>query len=184
MPRRVRAFCQFGVRHSIEVEDQVTAYLEYPNGATGVFIASTCEAPGTNRLEIVGERGKVVAEDSRVTFSRNEVPMTEFSRSAVDGFAAPPVSKVDLDVQGTGGQHAEIIQNFVDAIVSGAPLIARAEEGIRSLELANAMLYSTLVDKTVELPLDSLVFERALKGLIAGSKGRTQGRRDPATERG
>ena len=63
MPARVRGFCQLGRFHHIEVEDNVTAYLEYANGATGTFVSSTGEAPGTNRFEIVGTRGKVVLEN-------------------------------------------------------------------------------------------------------------------------
>ena len=90
MPVRVRAFCGFGRYHDIEVEDDVTAYLEFKNGATGVFITSTGEAPGTNRLEIAAERGKLVYENDRLTFTRNEVEMTKFSRASKSGFAAPP----------------------------------------------------------------------------------------------
>ena len=41
MPSRIRGFCQFGRFHNIEVEDNVTAYLEWRNGATGAFISST-----------------------------------------------------------------------------------------------------------------------------------------------
>ena len=89
MPARVRGFCQLGRFHHIEVEDNVSAYLEYPNGATGTFVSSTGEAPGTNRFEIVGTRGKVVLERDRLSFTRNEADMIEFSRSAKLGFAKP-----------------------------------------------------------------------------------------------
>ena len=73
MPARVRGFCQLGRYHNIEVEDNVTAYLEYSNGAAGVFITSTGEAPGTNRFEIAGTRGRVVLEKDKLSFIRNEV---------------------------------------------------------------------------------------------------------------
>ena len=170
MPSKIRAFCGFGVRHDIEVEDQVTAYMEYPNGATGVFITSTGEAPGTNRLEITGERGKIVVEDSQLKFIRNEVPMTEFSRAATDGFAQPAVWNIEIPSLGECGAHENITQNFVDAILNGTPLIAPGEEGIKSVELANAMLYSTLINDTVDMPLDAEAYEVALQKLIDNSK--------------
>lgn len=170
MPNRVRAFCSFGKYHGIEVEDEVTAYLEYPNGATGVFITTTGEAPGTNRLEIAGDRGKVVVENGNVTFVRNEVPSDTFLKTSKESFATPPTWNIEIPVSGSGGQHLEITQNFVDAIVDGKPLIAPAVEGIHSVELGNAMILSSLTGKTVDIPLDGAVFERALKKLVAGSK--------------
>ncbi len=88
-PSRIRAFCQFGRYHDIEVEDDVTAYFEYENGTTGVLITSTGEAPGTERLEIAAERGRVIIENDRFHFTRNEVPMSEFCRDSVDWFGKP-----------------------------------------------------------------------------------------------
>src|SRR2546426_4269736 len=70
-PARVRGFCQLGRYHNIEVEDNVTACLEYPNGATGVFITSTGEAPGTDRFQIARTRGKVRLANSLLFFARN-----------------------------------------------------------------------------------------------------------------
>ena len=84
MPIKMPAFCRLGKYHNIEVDDEVTAYFEYPNGATGVFITTTGEAPGTNRLEIVGDRGKVVLESGKITFTRTEVPVAQFSRQHGD----------------------------------------------------------------------------------------------------
>lgn len=170
MPVRVRAFCQLGRYHPIEVEDDVTAYFEYPNGATGVFITSTGEAPGTNRLEVTAERGKIVYENDTLTFTRNEIPMSEFSRTSPERFAAPPCTEIKIPVAGHGGQHPEIIQNFVDAILDGAPLLAPAADGVHSVELANAMLLSSLKGRTIELPLHAAQYARVLRGLIRGSK--------------
>ncbi len=169
MPVRVRAFCGFGRYHEIEVEDDVTAYMEFENGATAVFVASTGEAPGTNRLEIAAERGRLVYEGDQLTFTRNETPMSEFSRSAVQAFAKPAATTVTYPISGHGDQHAGVLRNFADAILTGAPLIAPAAEGIHSVELANAMLYSTFTGKTVELPLDGAAYERHLQALIAAT---------------
>ena len=170
MPKRVRAFCHFGRYHDIEVEDDVTAYLEFANGATGVFIASTGEAPGTNRLEITAEGGRVVYEDDKIHYRRNTVPMSAFSRTAGQAFARP--ENVDAVIPATdhGGQHNEVLQNFAEAILAGQPLIAPAGEGLHSVELGNAMLLSTWLDQTIELPLDASRFERLLRRRIRESR--------------
>jgi predicted dehydrogenase len=169
MPCRVRAFCGFGKYHDIEVEDEVTAYFEYPNGATGVFIASTGEAPGADRLEIAGDRGKLVFEDGRLRFVRNEIGARKFSKTAPGAFDRPETWNVEVPIREGRSGHAVITQNFVDAILDGAPLIAPAGEGLHSVELSNAMIYSALTEKTVELPLDAKAYERKLKHLIAQS---------------
>ena len=173
MPDRVRGFCQFGRYHDIEVEDDVTAYFEYNDGTTGVFITSTGEAPGTNRLEIAAERGRVVIDDQGISFTRNVVPTAEFSRTTDGMFAKPDTWDVRIPVRGTGGQHNEILQNFVEAILDGRPLLAPAVEGIHSVELANAILLSSFTGKTIDLPMDGRVYERRLKKLIAESKPRS-----------
>jgi predicted dehydrogenase len=172
MPARVRGFCQLGRYHQIEVEDNVTVYLEWPNGATGVFISSTGEAPGSNRLEIAGTRGKAVLENNRLTFTRNEADMIEFSRTAKTGFTRPDVWNVDIPIENATTPHATLMQNFVDAILSpgGSALLVPGEEGIHSIELANVMLYSSLIGQTVELPLDGAAYQRKLEELIRQSK--------------
>ena len=174
MPARVRGFCQLGRYHHIEVEDNVTAYLEYPNGATGVFITSSGEAPGTNRFEIAGTRGKVVLENNRLAFTRNEADMIQFSRTAKLGFARPDVWHVEIPFADAALPHATLMQNFVDAILDGTPLIARGEDGLASVELANVMLYSSLMNHSVELPLNGGAFEHKLQQLIADSKFQKQ----------
>jgi predicted dehydrogenase len=137
-----------------------------------VFVTTTGEAPGTNRLEIAAERGKVVIEGDGLHFWRNEQPMSEFSRTASEGFGRPPLWKVEIPTSGTGPQHLGILQNFVDAIAGKAALVAPAVEGIHSVELANAMLLSGLEDRTVELPLDAAAYAARLQGLIEGSARR------------
>ncbi len=169
MPAKVRAFCHFGRYHDIEVEDDVTAYLEYPDGMTAIFSASTGEAPGTNRLEVAAERGKVVIESDSFLFTRNEVPMSEFSRTDPGRFSAPETWEIQIPIAGHGPQHNGILVNFVSAILDGTPLIAPAREGLNSLELANAFLLSSLENRSVELPIDGALFEQHLRKLIASS---------------
>jgi len=170
MPARVRAFCQLGRFHHIEVEDNVSAYLEYPNGATGTFVSSTGEAPGTNRFEIAGTRGKVLLEGDSIGFTRNDSDMIEFSQSAKLGFAKPEVWNVEIPFENAANAHATLMQNFVNAILDGEALIAPGAEGIHSVELANVMLYSSLLGQTLELPMDSAAYEKKLNQLIAESK--------------
>jgi predicted dehydrogenase len=172
MPGKVRAFCQFGRYHDIEVEDDVTAYFEYDSGTTGVLITSTGEAPGTDRLELAAEKGRVVIENDRFHWTRNEVPMSEFSEQSPDAFAKPATSEMELPLAGHGGQHNEVLQNFVDAILFGERLIAPAAEGIHSVELANAILFSSDTDTTVSLPLNADLFERWLSDKIKNSSFR------------
>ena len=172
MPSRVRAFCNFGRYHDIEVEDDMTAYLEHADGMTAVINASTGEAPGTNRLEVAAERGKVVIENDQFLFTRNEMPMGEFSKTDPGRFSAPATWDIRIPIEGHGPQHNGILANFVAAILDEAPLIAPASEGIFSLELANAFLLSSLEDRWVELPIDGALFEQHLTKLITLSNRR------------
>jgi predicted dehydrogenase len=169
MPEQIRGFCDIGKRHNIEVEDEVTAYMRYPEGCTGLFVTSTGEAPGTNRLEIAGDQGKLVMEGGTITYTRNEIPATKFLQTSKASFAKPPVWNVEIPLSGTAGQHAAILENFANAILVGEPLIAPAEEGIKSVELANTMLYSSLMGEPIDLPLDSAAYEAKLQALIATS---------------
>jgi predicted dehydrogenase len=170
MPARLRAFSGFGRFHDIEVEDQVTAYLEYAGGATGVFVTTTGESPGTNRLEVAGDLGKVVVEDGALRFYRNAESAAEFGRTSCEFYAGPKVEEQTFSFDDAGSQHLGVLQNFVDAARAGEPLIAPAVEGIRSVELANAMLFSSLEDRTVELPLDAAAYEIKLRELVSQSK--------------
>jgi predicted dehydrogenase len=170
MPSKVRAFCGFGKYHAIDVEDEVTAYMEYPDGCTGTFITGTGEAPGTNRMEIVGTLGRLVLQDRKLHFTRNEMPAPDLARSSQDYYGAPPVWEAEIPVPFAGGTHNGITQNFVDAILDGTPLVAPAAEGIRAVELANAMVYSALTEQTVSLPMDADAYEKKLKELIAATE--------------
>ena len=170
MPARVRGFCQLGRFHHIEVEDNVTAYLEWPNQATGVFVSSTGEAPGANRFEIVGTRGTLVLENGKLTLTRNATDMIEFSRTAKTGFSKPDARTEEVPFPNAAAPHAALMQNFVNAILDGETLIAPGADGIHSVELANAMVYSSLIKETAELPLSGAAWEAQLTQLVAESK--------------
>ncbi|HWL52552.1 MAG TPA: Gfo/Idh/MocA family oxidoreductase [Chthoniobacteraceae bacterium] len=174
MPSRVRALCRFGHYHEIEVEDDVTAVLEYPNGATGVFIASTGESPGTNRLEITAENGRVVLEDEQIRWVRNTQGMSEFSRTTPMRGGRPSVWNVEIPLAppNAASSHVIIMRNFINAILHGEEVIAPGAEGLCSVELANAMLMSQFTDSTITLPLDGAAYEKELAARIAESAQR------------
>jgi len=170
MPKRVRAFCYYGKYHKIEVEDDVTAFVEYENGATGVFVTSTAMTPETNRFEIIGDKGKIVIEDGKLTFYRLRVPERQFNREYDGGgIAAPECWKCEIPVApGPGGQHKEITQNFVNAILFGEKLLAPGIEGINGLQISNAMYLSSWIDDWVEIPVDPELFYEKLMEKIHG----------------
>ena len=170
MPIRVRAFCYFGKDHDIEVEDDVTAFVEYENGATGVFVTSTSDAPGTNRLEVTGGNGKVVIENDSLTFWRLRVAEREFNASYKGGFGQPECWRCEVPVPGVATNHPGITRNFVEAIEDGKPLLAPGEQGIRGLSLSNAMHLSTWLDDWVSLPIDEDLFYRKLQERVKTSK--------------
>ena len=172
MPVRIRAFCGFGKYHDIEVEDDVTAYAEYENGATGVFITTTGEAPGTNRMEITGDNGKVVMEEGRITFWRNRTPANVFNREWKGGFGSPETWKCDIPFRAGGEEHRGITRDWVRAILEGTPLIAPGVEGIRGVELANAMLLSAWTDGWVDIPVDEALYYEKLQERIRSSTAR------------
>ena len=171
MPTKVRATAKLGKFHDIEVEDEVNAYLEYADGKVANFITTTGEAPGTNRLEIAAERGRVIMEKGTIQFLRNETEMTEYSMNHKGDFSRPEYWECNIPVKKEARpMHQIIIENVSDAILKGTALIAPMEEGIRGLELGNAMLLSGLTDTTVEMPMDAAVYAEMLQKLIATSK--------------
>ena len=163
MPTRIRAFCQFGKYRNIEVEDDVTAYAEYENGATAVFITTTGEYPGSNRFEITGDQGKIVIENDTLTFWRLRESETQFNKHYEGKFGHPECWKCEIPIEGNETGHPGIIQNWIDSIQHGTALIAPGEEGIRGLSLSNAMYLSTWIDGWVELPVSEEQFEHELE---------------------
>jgi len=171
MPSKVTAFMEFGKMHDIEVEDDVTAYVEYPNGATGLFVTSTHEAPGTNRLEISGDKGKIVVEDNKITFHRNRVGEREFNATCTAGFGSPECWVCEVPTKGENLQHVGIFRNFTEAVEKGTPLLAPGIEGIRGLTISNAMHLSAWTgNKTIEVDkLDADLYYELLQERIKNS---------------
>jgi len=174
LPVRVTATLGLGKYHPIEVEDDVSALLEYPGGATGLFAVTTGETPGTNRVEIAGDRGKLEldTESWTLTFYRNAVSASEFSRTTKERFERPPFEKIAVPAAAEAAResHVVILENFRDAIREGVPILAPAEEAIRSLEIGNAMLLSGLLGRAIDLPIDAALMERELQRLVAAGR--------------
>lgn len=162
MPSSVQAFCHEGKWHDIEVEDDVTAYMEFPNGATGVFITSTGDAPGTNRLQIDLDGAQIICEHDKLTIFELDIPEPEYRKTATDGFAKPQGHFAEVSLEGENLQHVGIMRNFAAAILRKEPLIAKGEEGIHSLMLSNAMYLSSWEKKMLQIPIDIDVFYHKL----------------------
>ena len=175
MPSKVQAFCHEGKWHAIEVEDDVTAYVEYPNGATGVFVTSTADAPGTNRFEIMLNGGKLVCEHDKLMLYKNKIPEREFNATYKGGFGSPEYDTIEVQTDGQNPQHAGVMRSFAGAILRGEPLIADGAEGINGLTISNAMHLSSWLRRPVELPLDEDLFLRELNKKIASSKVKKSG---------
>lgn len=158
LPKTVQAFCHEGKWHDIEVEDDVTAYLTYENGATGVFITTTGDAPGTNRFEITYEFGKLVCENDQLTLHRLAENEREFCKTATGGFDKPPCTVSQVLTDGENPQHVGILNAFAGKILHGTPLVADGKEGIRGLTLSNAMHLSGWLGKEIALPFDEELF--------------------------
>ena len=155
LPKYVNGFCQYGKWHDIEVEDDVTAYFEYDNGATGMFITTTGETPGTNRFEVSGTRGKLLCEGGKLYFYKNGTDSQEHSKSATSGFAKPECEKIEVETDGINDQHKGIINNFTAALLGKEEFFVDGVEGIRGVELMNAIeLSGWRGGVRVELPVN------------------------------
>lgn len=163
MPTSIRGFCETAKYHNIEVEDDATIYTKYQNGATGIFITSTGEYPGTNRLEISGTKGKLVLENGILKHWKLNIDEREFCHTAKEGFG-----KIDTEYyeynKTEETAHKGILQNFTNAILYGEELIANGVEAVSELTISNAAYLSDWLDhKEITLPFDNQLFDRKLK---------------------
>jgi len=173
MPVKVHAHMLYGKWHDIEVEDDVTAYVEYENGATGVFITTTGDPCGSNRFEIQMDRAKLVAEGNELKVYELEMSEPEFTKVNTKPFAAPKATPVELATDGKNEQHVGVINAWGGAILRGEPMVAEGAEGIQGLMLSNAMHLSSWLGKTVELPIDEEVYYEELMKRVAASRAKT-----------
>ncbi len=174
MPKKVDAKLHFGQWHDIEVEDDVTAYVEYENGATGTFITTTGDAPGTNRFEIDCDGGKLVCEDAKtLKLWKLDTPEPEFSKTNTTSFGQPKATIIDVETDGQNPQHVGVMNAFAARILRGEPLVADGREGINGLSLSNAMHLSCWQNREVTLPLsheDEVAFKDELMARVKTSR--------------
>ncbi len=171
MPVSVNGFCKYGKWHDVEVEDEVTAYFEYKNGASGVFITTTGEAPGTNRFEVSGTKGKLLCENKKLFFYQNAEDSQSFSKTSSESFAAPKCEVIEPETDGKNLQHVGILQNFSRAILGKEPLFVDGREGINGVALMNAIELSGWKDGArVTLPIDGDLYYKELMARVATSR--------------
>jgi len=168
MPCSVTTQMSFGKYHDIEVEDDVTTMVKYPNGATGVFITTTGEGTGRERWEIVGDRGTLLFEHGKLLFIRTRQSVREHLATCTKGMEPPEAWRCEIPF-GKGGGHRALTENFIAAIREGAPLIAPGEEGIKGLQISNAMHLSAWLGQSVDVPVDEDLYWRKLQEKIASS---------------
>lgn len=175
LPVAVHGFCKYGQWHDIEVEDDVTAYFEYDNGATGVFVTSTGEFPGTNRLEISGTRGKLLCDKNELIYVRSSVDSAEYSRTAGAGFQRPATETIMVETDGENPQHAGIINNFTAALLGEEELFVKGTEGMAGVQLMNAIeLSGWRGGARVTLPVDEDEYLAELNLRRAASRFKAQ----------
>lgn len=171
MPVKVESHLHFGKWHDIEVEDDVTAYVEYANGATGVFVTTTGDAHGTNRFEIQMDRAKFVVENDKLIMTEYTMPEQEFSRTnKARPFATVDSTTREVETDGENPQHSGVLNAWANAILHGGKLIANGAEGINGLTLSNAMHLSAFLGKPVEIPFDEDLYYNELMKRVASSK--------------
>ncbi len=170
LPVKVSSQLHYGKWHDIEVEDDVTTYVEYANGATGVFITSTGDVCGTNRFEIQLEGAKIVAEEDKIWLWEFEKKTPDFERENTEAWASPKVTEVEVETDGKNPQHVGVLNAFAANILRGEPLVARGEEGINGLTLSNAMHLSSWLGRPVEIPFDEDLYYEKLSEKIASSR--------------
>ena len=170
MPVKVQAHLHYGKWHDIEVEDDVTAYVEYPNGATGVFVTSTGDARGTNRFEIQMDKARFIVENDKLIMDEYEMTEQEFSRTIKDIFGVIGAETKEVETDGENPQHVGVLNAWADAILHGGKLIAEGKEGINGLTISNAMHLSSFLGKEVTLPLDNELYYEELMKRVATSK--------------
>lgn len=170
MPTAITAKMSFGRWHDIEVEDDVTILAEYENGATGVFITSTGDAPGRNRFEVTLDKGNILIEDGKLTVTELDMTEQEFSAVNTEIFGRPGYKVYSPETDGLNPQHIGVLNSFASAILHGTPLVARGEEGINGLMISNAAHLSAWTGKTVSLPIDEEMYYNELMKRVASSK--------------
>ena len=184
MPESVQSHLHMGLWHDIEVEDDVTTYLEYPGGATGVFVTTTGDAHGTNRFEVQMDKARIIVNYDGLSVLEFDVSEPEWSATNKEPFASMPAKEIQVETDGKNPQHIGVLNAWGGAILRGEPLVADGREGINGLTLSNAMHLSHFLGRKVNLPLDEDLYEAELMKRVATSRRKTNVREVVADTRG
>ena len=171
MPVTMDVKMHFGKWHDIEVEDDVTAYCTYANGATGTFITSTGDTPGSNRFEIVCDGGTLLCDGKEeLVMYKLDVPEPEFTKTYKGGFGHPNAERIVVETDGENPQHVGVLNAFAAHILRGEPLVADGREGINGLTISNAMHLSAWLGQEVKIPFDEDLYYDELMKRVATSR--------------
>ena len=170
LPKKVQSFMHYGQWHDIEVEDDVTTYMEYEDGHTGVFITSTGDPHGTNRFEVQMDGAQLVVENDKLYLTELEQPEQDWTKTNTQPFGSVPGKEIVVETDGLNPQHQGVFEAFAAAILRGEPLIAGGEEGLRGLTLSNAMHLSAFLGRPVEIPFDEHLYYEELMKRVASSR--------------
>jgi len=173
MPKKVQSFMHYGLWHDIEVEDDVTTYMEYEDGHTGVFITSTGDPHGSNRFEVQMDGAQLIVENDRLYLAELEQLEQDWTRTNTAPFGTVPATEIEVETDGLNPQHQGVFQAFAGAVLRGEPLIAGGEEGINGLTLSNAMHLSAFLGRPVEIPFDEHLYREELMKRVTVSRRKT-----------
>ena len=168
--------------HEIEVEDEAFAFLEYENGAHGYLYACTIEAPGTNLIEICGDKGKLVLYERNLRFWELKTPIKQFTQESESMWGGPEVEEVEVEIPEAESGHKAITRNMARAILYDEPLIAPGEEGLNAMEIINGIILSGKTGQPVDIPVDRAAYDELLEKLKATSKGKKRVREQRITD--
>ncbi|MBQ9253031.1 MAG: Gfo/Idh/MocA family oxidoreductase [Clostridia bacterium] len=170
MPKKVQSFMHYGQWHDVEVEDDVTTYMEYEDGHTGVFITSTGDPHGSNRFEVQMDGAQLVVEKDKLYLAELEQLEQDWTKTNTIPFGTVPAKEIEVETDGLNPQHQGVFAAFAGAILRGEPLIAGGEEGINGLTLSNAMHLSAFLGQAVEIPFDEHLYYEELMKRVATSR--------------
>ena len=181
MPEKVFANIKYGNHRNISVDNDATIVLDYGEGATGVFITRTHDLIGTDRLEILGDKGKIVVDNSaKLTIYKLHEDEAETNArikpedvpTIVSGDGLKDLYKKEvMNFESKWGeQHINVLQNFTSNILDGEPLIAPGSDGIFGVELVNAIYLSSWLGEEVTLPVSEDLFIEELNKRIQEEK--------------
>lgn len=173
MPDRVYADMQFGRYNDFNVDDAVDIQFSYDSGFHGTMISATGEAPGVNRLEIWGSKGKLTIEDgTKLSFDENEVSTDEFGQTNREIFAALPHSMREIPVEVVANPYQIVLANFAMHLLEGSKLIADGWDGLRQVQLANAIYVSGWEERRVTLPVEEAHYLDGLRSRQQAERGK------------